>query len=89
MSECKPLPSRWPQLTCTCCARMTPCSASSAAAAAAASAASSRGTSAQGLTLVHFSGQHTRFLLDGGCIEGLSRGCLGGVGAYQGVCRLA
>jgi len=39
----------------------------------------------QGLTLVHFSAQRERFLWDRGCIEGLSRGCLGGVRGYWGV----
>jgi len=39
----------------------------------------------QGLTLVHFSAQLTRFLCDRGCVKGLFRGCLGGVGGYLGV----
>jgi len=33
----------------------------------------------QGLTFVHFSAQRKRILLDRGYIEGLFRGCLGGV----------
>jgi len=40
---------------------------------------------AQGLTLVHFSAQLKRFLWHRGCIQGLCRGCLGGVRGYQGV----
>ena len=36
----------------------------------------------QGLTLVHFSAQRKRYLWDKGCIEGLFRGCLGGVRGY-------
>ena len=35
--------------------------------------------SSQGLTLVNFSVQRERFLLDRGCIQGLSRGLSGGV----------
>ena len=42
----------------------------------------------QGLTLVHFSAQREHFLLDKGCILGLFRGCLGGVGEYLGVYRV-
>ena len=40
---------------------------------------------AQGLTLVHFSAQHKRFLRDSGYIEGLSREWLGCVMGYPGV----
>jgi hypothetical protein len=40
----------------------------------------------QGLTLVHFSAQLERFLWYMGCVEGLFRGCLGGVwGVVRGV----
>ena len=36
----------------------------------------------QGLTLVHCSAQLTCFLWNRGCVEGLFRGCLGGVRGY-------
>ena len=42
----------------------------------------------QGLTLVHFSAQCKRFLWDRRCIQGLFRGCLRVVRAYEGVCRV-
>ena len=40
------------------------------------------GDRGQGLTLVHISAQLERFLWDRGCIYGLCRGCLGGVGGH-------
>ena len=42
----------------------------------------------QGLTLVHFSAQRKRFLRDRGCVQGLFRGCLGGVREWEGVYRV-
>jgi hypothetical protein len=42
----------------------------------------------QGFTLVHFSAESKRFLLDRGCAQGLCRGCLGGVMGYQDVLRV-
>jgi len=39
----------------------------------------------QGLTLVHFSAQRKRFLWDRGCIEGLFRGCSGGLRGSGGI----
>jgi len=45
-------------------------------------------TSLQGLTLVHFSAQHERFMWDRGYIAGLLRGCLGGARGYQGAFRV-
>jgi len=37
----------------------------------------------QGLILVHFSAQLKRFLWDRGCLQGLSRGCLGVTGGIK------
>ena len=45
-------------------------------------------TSRQRLTLVQLSAQRERFLWDRGCIKGLLRDYLGGVGGYQGVIRV-
>ena len=42
----------------------------------------------QGLTLVHYSAQRTRFLKDKGCILGLFRGCRGGVWVCQQAIRV-
>ena len=43
---------------------------------------SSSSASAQGLTLVHFSAQLKRLLRNRGCIQGMCKGCLGGVRGY-------
>ena len=42
----------------------------------------------QGLTLVHFSAQRKCFRWDWGCMQGLFRGCLGGVKGHYGVFRV-
>jgi len=42
----------------------------------------------QGLTLVHCSAQRKRFLWDRECVQGLDRGCSGGVRGYKGVSRV-
>jgi len=42
----------------------------------------------QALTLVHFSAQLKRFLLDRGCMYGLFKECLGGDRGYEWVCRV-
>ena len=42
----------------------------------------------QGPTLVHLSAQQKRFLWDRGCIQGLFRGCSGGIKGHCGVCRV-
>ena len=50
--------------------------------------ASMAAAASQGLTLVHFSVQRKRFLWDRGCVQGLLKGCLGGVRGYEGVSRV-
>jgi hypothetical protein len=65
------------------------CPTSTAAAAAARAAADSlRAAAIQGLTLVHFSAQLKRWLWDRGCMQGMFRGCSGGIRGCYGVCRV-
>jgi hypothetical protein len=45
-------------------------------------------TSRQGLKFVHFPAQLKRFMWDRGYIQGLFRGCLGGVVGYEGALRV-